>query len=129
VENLVTTNQLGVTGGGNFVPPATLTMTNSGKLRISANASFQTNGSVNPIISAKINGGGTILLWSFQNQLGNNTTAANVSITAVFEYDSSATAGQTVEILFTSTSGDHTFSSFVQGSGDACSSLLLEELP
>ena len=105
-------------------------MVASGKLRISANASFQTSHSVNPIISASINGNPLkILLWSFQNQLGNFSVTANVSITAVFEYDSSATAGQTVEIFFTSTTGDGVFSSFVQGSGDACSSLLLEELP
>ena len=128
-QNLVTTNQLGVVGGGNIVPPVTLTMVASGKLRVTANASYQTNGNVSAIISAVVNGGSSTVLWSFQQQTGNNTTAANVSQTAVFEFDSGALPGQTVHISFTSTVGDHTLSEFVLGTGDACSGLLLEELP
>jgi len=128
-ENLVITDQLGVVGGGNIVPPTTLTMVASGKMRVSANASYQTNGSVNAKVSASVNGGPTTVLWSFQTQTGNNTTAANVSQTAVFEFDSAALPGQTVEIFFTSTTGDHALSEFVLGTGDACSGVLLEELP
>jgi hypothetical protein len=128
-QNLVTTNQLGVVGGGDIVPPVTLTMVASGKLRVTANASYQTNGIVSAIISAVVNGGSSTVLWSFQQQTGNNTTAADVSQTAVFEFDSGALPGQTVQISFTSTVGNHTLSEFVLGTGDACSSLLLEELP
>lgn len=128
-QNLVTTNQLGIVGGGNLVPPVTLTMVASGKLRVTVNSSFQTNGTVNPVISAIVNGGAPTVLWTFQSVVGNNTEAANAIISAVFELDSAALAGQTVQVFFTSSVGDHSLSEFPGGTGDACANILLEELP
>jgi hypothetical protein len=128
-QHLVTTNQIGVVGGGNIVPPVTLTMVASGKLRVTVNGSFQTNGSVNAIISVEVNGGAKSTVWSFQEQTGNISVAANVTQATTFELDTAATPGQTVEVFYTSTTGDHALSEFVLGVGDACSGILLEELP
>ena len=129
VQTLQTTNNIGVAARGNFAPPATLTMVASGKLRVTVNAGFQTNGTITPIVVALVDGGMPAVKWSFQQVAGTVSVAFDGNISTTFEFDSAATIGQTVQIYFTSSSGDGTFSSFVLGLGDACASILLEELP
>jgi hypothetical protein len=104
-------------------------MVASGKLRINVAANFQTNGAINAIVSVSVNGAGAVIEWSFEEELGNFTTAASAVIATAFELDTAATPGQTVQVSFTSSAGDGSFSSFVLGTGDASANILLEEVP
>ena len=129
VQTLQTTNA-SIGGGGNFVPPATLTMIASGKVRVTADASFTCTGLVNPIISVAVNGDPVSnVVWSFQEQSGGEATPARVVVAATFELDTTATPGQTVEVFLTSTGGDSSCNSTVLGTGDASANILLQELP
>ena len=104
-------------------------MVASGKIRITVAASFQTNANIDPIVLVSVNGGAYAVVWSFQQEHGTVSVAANASIAESFELDTAATPGQVVSVLFTSSAGDGAFSSFVLGLGDASANILLEELP
>jgi hypothetical protein len=127
-QTLQTTNA-SIAGGGNFVAPATLTMVASGKLRISADASFTCTGFVSPIVSVSVNGGAFAVKWSFQQQNGSEGTPGRVVVATTFELDTAATVGQAVQVSLTSTVGDSSANSTVLGTGDASANILLEELP
>jgi len=129
IQNNVTAAFTSVTGGGNIVAPVTLTMIASGKVRITANVGYQTNGFTTPLIWLSVNGGTLTNVFTCQQQAGNNTTAANSQVSIVFGINTSATPGQTVEAFFQTTAGDHSISIFTNGVGDAAASLALEELP
>jgi len=129
IQHVVTSAFTSVTGGANIVSPVTLTMVASGKVRVTANVGYQTNGFTTPLIWLSVNGGSLTNVFTCQQQSGNNTTAANSQVAIVFEIDTAATAGQTVEAFFQTTVGDHSINIFTNGVGDAAASLSLEELP
>jgi hypothetical protein len=129
-QSLQTAAVFSIAAGGNFTAPVTITMIASGKVRISANASFSTEGFVNPIVSVSINGDPVAnVVWSFQEQSGSESVASRSVVATTFELDTVALPGQTVQALFTSSLTDASADSFTLGLGDASSNLLIEELP